>query len=144
MSFALDVNVLLHASDTGSDRHAAASDFLEQCLAGPELMYLGWPTVMGYLRMITHPSIFTRPLSAVEAEVNMGSLLGLAHVRVLSEQEGFWEVYRSVTTEVPTRGNLVPDTHLAALLLQHGVTKIYTCDRDFRKYDFLEVQDPLA
>ena len=144
MSFALDVNILLYASDSGGARHREARDFLEQCLAGPELMYLGWPTVMGYLRMATHPSIFRKPLSPAEAEHNIDSILGLRHVRVLAEGDGFWEVYQSVTGQVPTRGNLVPDSHLAALLLHHGIKTLYTRDRDFRKYDFLTVRDPLA
>ena len=43
-----------------------------------------------------------------------------------------------------TRGNLVPDAHLAAVLRQNGIRTIYTHDRDFRKFDFLEVKDPLA
>ena len=34
--------------------------------------------------------------------------------RFLSEEEGFWDVYRATTAEVPTRVNLVPDAHLAA------------------------------
>jgi len=37
-------------------------------------------------------------------------------VRVLSEGEGFLEIYRDVTAHVPVRGNLVPDAHLAAVL----------------------------
>ena len=65
-------------------------------------------------------------------------------MRVLAEEDGFWQAYQSVTGQVPTRGNLVPDSHLAALLLHHGIKTIYTRDRDFRKYDFLTVRDPLA
>jgi hypothetical protein len=61
---------------------------------------------------------------------------------MLSEGEGFLEVYPVVTARFPVRGNLVPDAHLAALLLQHGVRRLYTEDRDFRKFDFLEVVDP--
>jgi predicted nucleic acid-binding protein len=65
-------------------------------------------------------------------------------VRALSEGEGFLEIYREVTAQFPVRGNLVPDAHLAALLRQHGVRRLYTVDRDFRKFDFLEVADPFA
>jgi hypothetical protein len=49
-----------------------------------------------------------------------------------------------VTAAVPARGNLVPDAHLAALLLQHDVRVIYTNDRDFRKFDFLDTRNPFA
>ena len=52
------------------------------------------------------------------------------------------EIYREVTRDVPTRGNLVPDAHLAALLRQHGVRTLYTSDLDFHKFGFLDVRDP--
>jgi len=32
----------------------------------------------------------------------------------------------------------------AALMRQHGVTTIYSRDRDFRKYDGITVRDPVA
>lgn len=144
MSFALDVNVLLYASDSGSEAHGAARAFLESCMEGDDLFYLGWPTVMAYLRMATHPAIFTQPLSPDEARRNVQVIVELPHVRMLAEEEGFWEVYCLVCDTVPVRGNLVPDAHLAALLRQHGVRTLYTRDRDFRKFDFLDVRDPFA
>ena len=144
MSYAVDVNLLLYASDAGSAQHVAALAFLESCAADSELLCFGWPTVMGYLRMATHPSIFSRPLTPDEAVRNIESLLALPQVRVLSEGEDFWQHYRAVTADVPTRGNLVPDAHLAALLRQHGVKRLYTHDRDFRKFSFLDLRDPLS
>lgn len=143
MSYSVDVNLLLYASDTGSEHHAAAYAFVESCAGGSELCCLGWPTLMGYLRMATHPRIFARPLSPAEAMRNIEALLDLPHVRVLSEGEAFWRHYRAVTAELPTRGNLVPDAHLAALLREHGIKVLYTHDRDFLRFDFLDVRDPL-
>jgi hypothetical protein len=93
--------------------------------------------------MATHASIFAQPLSPEQAAGNVAALLALPHCRALGEEEGFWATYREVTREVPARGNLVPDAHLAAVLRQHGVVKLYTHDRDFRKFDFLEPVDPL-
>jgi predicted nucleic acid-binding protein len=75
---------------------------------------------------------------------NIETLLNLPHARLLSEDEGFWAVYRAITSELPIRRNLVPDAHLAALLRCHGVKTLYTHDRDFLKFPFLDVQDPLA
>ena len=108
------------------------------------LFYLGWPTVIGYLRIATHSAVFDRPLTPAQAMANIEALLSLPHMRVLAEDEGFWDVYRSTTATVPTRGNLVPDAHLAALLRQHGVKTLYTHDRGFRRFDFLDVRDPFA
>jgi hypothetical protein len=143
LSFAIDVNVLLYASDAGSARHRRAVRFLESCVSGREVFCLGWPTIMGYLRIATHPAVFARPLDPEAAMENVEALLRAPHARVLREEEGFWEVYREVAREVPTRGNLVPDAHVVALLRQHGVRTLYTLDRDFLKFDGLDVRNPL-
>jgi hypothetical protein len=144
VSYSVDVNVLLYASDTSSPRHAAALDFLEQRGSDPDLFGIAWATIMAFLRISTHPRIFASPLSPGDALGNVQSLVSLPRVRVLSEEEGFLDTYRDVTVHFPVRGNLVPDAHLAALLRQHGVRRLYTVDRDFRKFDFLEVVDPFA
>jgi len=144
VSFSLDVNLLLYATDAASPLHERGRAFVETCMRDGELLCLGWPTLLSYLRIATHPSIFSRPLAPAEAAANVEALIGLPHVRCLAEEEGFWDVYREVTAPVATRGNLVPDAHLAALLRQHGVKTLYTHDRDFLKFDFLDVRDPLA
>jgi toxin-antitoxin system PIN domain toxin len=142
MSYSVDVNILLYASDTSSPKHAEAIRFLKQRASDPDLFCIAWPTLIAFLRIATHPRIFAEPLSPDDALGNVESLLSLPRVRLLSEGEGFLEVYREVTARFPVRGNLVPDAQLAALLRQHGVRRLYTVDRDFRKFDFLEVADP--
>lgn len=142
MSYAVDVNVLLYACDASSPRHPAALRFLERRAADPDLFCVAWSTLMAFLRIATHPRIFSRPLSPDEALGNVEALLRLPRLRLLAEGEGFLETYRAVAGRFPVRGNLVPDAHLAALLLQHGVRRLYTSDLDFRKFDFLEVVAP--
>ena len=144
MSAAIDVNVLLFASDTASPLHRRATTFLEEWATRPDLLYIAWSTVMSYLRISTHPAIFANPLQPEEAAQNAEALLRLPHVRTLAEEDGFWDLYREVTKSMPTRGNAVPDAHLATLLRQHGVATLYTNDRDFRKFDFLTVRDPFT
>jgi len=99
---------------------------------------------MSYLRIATHPRIFSAPLSPEEALGNVSALLGLPHVRAVSELEGFLDAYRHVTGETPVRGNLVPDAHLATILFQHGVRTLYSNDRDFRKFPSIDVRDPFS
>ncbi len=144
MSYALDANVLLYASDQTSPKSAAARRVIEVAVAGPAMVYIAWPTIMSYVRIATHPGIFRHPLTPAEAVANVGALIDLPHVRTVSEGDGFLDAYRRITTDVVVRGNLVPDAHLAAILLQHGVTTLYTHDRDFRKFPGLDVVDPFA
>lgn len=144
MSFGLDVNILLYASDAASPFHGRARQFIERCAAGDEIVYLAWPTIMAYLRIVTHHAIFDQPLPVQEAMQNVDNLLALPQVRAIGEGEGYWSAYRQTASDILPRGNLVPDTHLATILRQHGINTICTHDRDFRRFSFLKVMDPLA
>ena len=144
MSYSVDANLLLYASDRSSPHHRSALRFLESRAEDPDLFCLCWSTLMTYVRIATHPRIFSHPLSAEEALSNVGSLTELPRVRLLSEDDGFLDAYRGVTAGSAIRGNLVPDAHLAAILRQHGVRVLYTADADFRRFEFIEVRNPLG
>lgn len=144
MSFALDANVLIYASDLGSPHHVAARAFLDAKASGRELLCLAWTTAMSYLRIVTHPGILASPLTPAEALGNLRSLHDLPHVRLLAEKDGFLDAYTEATGGEPLRGKLVPDAHLAAILLQHDVRTLYTSDSDFRRFSFLDVRNPLV
>jgi len=142
LSFTFDANVLLYASDEASAHHAQARAFLEQVARGEELAYLFWPTVMGYLRIATHPAIFEEPLQPADAVANVDQLLALPHVQTIGEQDRFWPSYRRLAGEADARGNLVPDAHLVALMVENGVRTIWTHDRDYRRFSSIEARDP--
>jgi toxin-antitoxin system PIN domain toxin len=143
MSYSIDTNILLYASDEESPHHEKAKRFIEGRGDDPDLLCLTWGTLMGYQRIATHPSIFRNPLNAQQAWSNVENLLALPRCRIVQEQENFDKEYAELSGQLGVRGNLVPDAHLAVLLRQHGVTKIYTADSDFRKFEFLKVINPL-
>jgi len=144
MSYSIDANILLYASDQEAPHHERAKEFVESRGEEPDLLCLSWVTLMGYQRIATHPSIFRNPLSAQQAWGNVTSLLALPRCRVITEMEGFDREYELVSRVVGVKGNHVPNAHLAVILRQHGVSKIYTADTDFRKSEFLNVVNPIA
>ena len=144
MSYALDANLLLYASDEDSPLHDAAVRTLDEVALGPEIVHLFWPTVMAYLRIATHPAVFARPLSHADARSNIQALLDLPHVQTTGESDAFWRRFAEVADDVTPTGNLVPDAHLVALMLENGVRTILTRDRDYRKFRGITVRDPFA
>ena len=61
MSYSIDANLLLYASNSACREHAAARAFVMERATAPDLFCLTWPTIFAYLRISTHPSIFERP-----------------------------------------------------------------------------------
>ncbi len=144
MTMTVDANVLVLAVDESSPRQGRARQLLDWIAAGPQVVHLLWPALLGFIRIVTHPSIFARPLSPSAAEAAVERLILRPHVRVDAELEGFWSAYRRAAADVKPRGNLVPDAHLVALMHQHGVSTIWSHDRDFRKFSGITVKDPFA
>lgn len=143
MSLTVDANILVYASNTDDPAFRSARALVERLAEGPDLVYLFWPTVMGYLRIVTHPGILAKPLTFAEASGNVGALLARPHVPTAGEEEGFWTLFLA-TAGTQLRGNDVPDAHLVALMRQHGVRTIFTRDKDFRKYEGIQARDPVA
>jgi uncharacterized protein len=143
MSATLDANVLVYASNEADPVHAPARELLERLSRGPDLLYVFWPAIMGYLRIVTDAAIMPRPLAPATAMANVTALIELPHVRTPGEDDGFWAGYRDTAGD-RSRGNAVPDAHLATLMRRYGVRTIYTRDRDFRRFDGIDVHDPFA
>lgn len=143
MSATVDANILVYASNQADPLHEQAGGLIRRLAAGPEIVYLFWPTLLGYLRIVTHPAILGRPLGPREAMRNVEALLDRPHVRSPGEADGFWPLFRATAGD-RVRGNDVPDAHVAALMKQHGVRLIYTRDRDFRRFEGIDARDPFA
>ncbi len=144
MSSTVDVNVLLHGANTDSPFHARARTFMETHFAGPELVYLFWPTALAYLRIATHPAIFRRPQSVAHAMGNMSDMVQRPNVRAVGEGDRFWSVFGDIAGGVKPTGNVVPDAHLVALMRENAVRTIWTQDRGFRRFEGIEVRNPFA
>ena len=143
MSATVDANILIYASNTADPAHDRARALMDRLAEGPEILYLFWPALLGYLRVVTHPGILPSQLAPREAQRNVEALIDRPHVRAVGEIEGFWPLFRSAAG-LQARGNDIPDAHLVALMRQHGVRLIYSRDRGFRRFDGIEVRDPIG
>jgi toxin-antitoxin system PIN domain toxin len=142
MSRTLDTNVLVYASDEDSALQPRARALLNDIATSPTITYLFWPVLLGYLRIITHPSILRSPLDPQSAIDGIDDLIRRPQIVVPGEGDRFWSGFKTVARSTPPRGALVPDVHVVALMHEHGVGTIWSRDRDFRKFDGITVRDP--
>jgi len=144
VSYSIDTNLLVYATDASSAHHAGARAFLETALGTPEPCYLTWSVLMAWQRLVTSRVIMGDPLEPAAALGALQSLTAQPQVRCIAERDGFLQDYARLTQDLSVRGPLVPDAQLAVTLHQHGIRTLYTNDRDFLRFDFLDVRLPLA
>jgi toxin-antitoxin system PIN domain toxin len=141
---AIDTNVLVFAEITSSPQHVRAREVLRELVEGATAWALPWPCVYEFLRVVTHPRVYHPPVPTDLALRDLRAVLGSPSLLLLSETPRHAEVMEAVVRGSGVSGNLIHDAHVVALCLEHGVTRILTGDRDFRRFDGIEVVDPFA
>jgi toxin-antitoxin system PIN domain toxin len=141
--FVIDTNVLLYAADASSPDHASNRRLLENASSGSTPWFLTWGIVYEFLRVATHPRVYARPRTAAEAHAFIDALMQSPTTRLLTPTERHANLLAATLSEVPdARGTLLHDLHTAALMREHGVSRIVTRNSDFLRFPFLTVVDP--
>ena len=138
-----DANVLLYAYHAGAAQHERARHWVEAAFSGSEPVGLPWLCVGAFLRIATHPQIFTEPYTTVEAVSIVQSWFAAPAVAVIEPGDRYWAILSRLLIDSQVRGALVTDAVLAAIAIEAGAT-LATTDRDFRRFDGLKLLDPIA
>jgi uncharacterized protein len=137
----VDVNLLIYAYIVESAHHPAAKRWFDARLSGQDRVGLPWASLLGFVRIVSNPRIAVNPPSIVQAWAQVDAWLDAPPVWVPTPGERHREVLASLIPTV-TSFNLVPDAHLAALAIEHGLV-LATNDRGFARFPRLRWQNPL-
>ncbi len=143
--FAVDTNILVYAADEDSPFHEPCRTLLERCRRESSPWYVTWGVLYEFLRVVTHPQVLGKPWSLDPAWGFVGALLDSPGLGLLTPTELHRDVASQVFAELPRlAGNSLHDAHVAILMREHGVSRIYTRDTGFHRFPFLEPIDPAA
>ena len=139
----VDANILLYACNSAAAPHAKSRDWLDEKLNGAAPVGLPWPSLLAFLRIATNPRAFRNPLTTAAAREQVSNWLSAETVWAPEPTEHHAAVLGKLLALPGVYGNLVPDAHLAALAIEHGLTLCST-DGDFARFPGLTWLDPLA
>jgi toxin-antitoxin system PIN domain toxin len=134
---------LIYAYDADSRAHAAARGWLEEQLHGSPRVGLPWESLLAFLRVVTNPRIYRRPARIADAWRQVVAWLEAPPAWVPLPTERHGETFGALVTAVEAGGELVPDAHLAALAIDHGLT-LCSSDSDFAQFPGLRWENPIG
>lgn len=137
--YLFDVNVWVHAHREDSDRHQPVSAFVEGVLNGREVFGYSPYALSSFLRIVTHPKIFTIPSPFETAIFFVESVAEHPRSMQVLPGESMWNIFTHLSYAVRPAGNLFPDTFFAALAIESGCTWV-TCDRDYTRFPGLKMK----
>jgi len=137
-----DVNLLVHAYNRESPRHAAARKWWESLLSGSQSVGLAWVVILGFIRITTHRQIMREPLGAEEACAHARAWLVQPYVTLMHPGTRHAEILFGLLEALGTAANLTTDAHLAALAIEHQCD-LQSTDADFGRFSGLRWTNPI-
>lgn len=137
----VDVNLLVYATCPGVPEHDRAREWFEHTMNSGQRVGLPWETLTGYARVASSLRSVQSPLSLLEAWEYVEGWLGWDMVWIPEPTANHLGVMGRLLRAVP-KPRIVPDAHLAALAIEHGLT-LCSNDADFRLFPDLRFHNPL-
>jgi uncharacterized protein len=139
----VDANILVYAANHAAPEHEAAREWLDVRLGGTVRVGLPWPSLLAFVRLVSNPAIMRSPVSPSQAWRQVEEWLACGPVWTPLPTSRHEEVMRDLLQTPTMTSRMVPDAHLAALAIEHGLTLCST-DGDFSRFLGLRWENPLA
>ena len=138
-----DVNVLVYAHREDSLDHARYRQWLEKTIQSEQPYGISDHVLSGFLRIVTHPRIFTTPSPIASALDFTRQIREQPNCRVITPGPRHWQIFVNLCQKLPATGNLIPDVWFAALAIESDCEWI-TTDRDYEKFPGLRSRNPFT
>ena len=141
---ALDTNILVSAHRMESPWHGEAAKCVRDLAEGSRSWAIPWPCIHEFIGCVPHPGIFRPPTPLRKALDDLEIWMESPSLRLIGEPQRYWPVLRDTLVAGAVAGPVVHDGRVAAICLAHGVTVLYSADRDFSRFPALPVRNPLT
>lgn len=138
-----DVNVLVYAFRQDGPEYPMYRHWLESTVGSDAAFGLADLVLSGFLRVVTHPRVFSYPTPIRTALAFTEELRAMPNAVPVSPGPRHWSIFHRLCSNAGAKGNLVPDAFLAALAIESGSEWI-TTDRGFSRFPGLRWRHPLA
>ena len=138
-----DVNVLVYAHREDAPHHTICRHWLEATLQRAEPFGVSDHVLSGFVRIATHPKIFSVPSPLHAALEFANQVRGHAGCRSVAPGPRHWQVFTDLCASTSAGGNLIPDAWHAALAIESDCEWI-TTDRDYARFPGLRWRNPVT
>lgn len=139
----VDANLLVYAHVSSLPQHERARQWLDGKLSAGAPVGLPWESLLAFVRLVSNPRVFERPLTVAEGWAQVEGWLGCPAAWTPEPTERHAALLGGLLRSPGLRANHVPDAQLAALAIEHGLT-VCSTDGDFGRFAGVRWLNPIA
>jgi hypothetical protein len=141
---AVDTNILVYAHRNEYEFHLRAKELIVSLAVAPDEWAIPWPCIHELFSNVTNPRVYKVPTPSADALDQIDAWLESPTLVLLSESPAHWSRLRNQIAKGRIAGPRVHDARIAAICLDHGVSELWSADRDFGRFPDLKVVNPLT
>lgn len=141
---ALDTNVLVYAHRFHVPENDAAYAAIRRLAFGKDEWAIPWPCIHEFLAVVTNPAVVVRPTGVEGALRQVRAWIASPTCRLLSETPQHRTLLEAVIKTSRVRGGAIHDARIAAICIGHGVSELWSVDRDMSRFPGLRIVNPLV
>jgi uncharacterized protein len=141
---AVDTNILVYSHRRDSPFHDAAAQRVRDLAEGTQPWAIPWSCIHEFFSIATHPRVYDPPSTIGQACAQIDAWLESPSLVMIAEGGTHWPTLRTLVSNGKVAGPLVHDARIAALCLAHGVTELWSLNRDFSRFPALKTRNPLG
>jgi toxin-antitoxin system PIN domain toxin len=141
---AVDTNILVYCEREESPFFRQAERCIIELAEGTAPWAIPWHCIHEFFSVVTNPRIWRVPTTPSQALEQIGYWMESPTIIVLTEGPSYWVELQDILMTSGVRGPKVHDARIAALCREHGVTTLWSADRDFSRFGGLKVVNPLV
>ena len=141
---AIDTNILVYAATRNLPQHAQASAAITALVETTSRFAVPWPCVHEFVASVTNPRRMSPPMPMPAALASIQALAALPHCDFIGEGFAHLSILETLLESPLVLGTRVHDARIAAICMAHGVTELWTADRDFSYFPRLRTRNPLV
>ena len=97
-----------------------------------------------FAAVVSSARIWKPPSSREQIATQVGAWKVSPRLRILGDEESVWERSVALAKAGAIQGGQWCDARIAAVCLAHGVTELWTADRDYSRFGSLRIRNPFT
>jgi uncharacterized protein len=140
---AVDTNILVYAHRSELIPHDPAFTKIKYLAEGSAAWSVPWPCVHEFIGVVTNRRIYEKPTPLAIAFEQIARWAASPSFQYLGETADHLDILREVAIAGSISGGMIHDARIAAICIDHGVSELWSADRDFSRFPQIKVKNPL-
>ena len=140
---ALDTNILIHAHRADASLHEKAKENVRALAESPTPCAICYHSLIEFYAVATRSNTWRAPSTPQQALAHIRAWRESPSLRILHDSDDALDLLMRLAVEGRVSGSMIHDARIAACCQNHGVSELWTVDRDFGRFPKLKSRNPL-